>query len=161
MTGLPPREEEVRQALRTLLHAERGLRARKSEVGWARYRVLSALEETGEDLPAGQLAAAADLTPASLTQALDHLEQEGLVVRERSTSDRRVVIVALTEQGRAWTHHKRAVFDPAWRSALEGLTPDELRAGAEVLHRLTGLMDVLGTAGSVENGPKGLMRSPS
>lgn len=160
MSALPDGEAEVRRAFRELLRRERGLRARKSEVGWARYRVLSALEDAGEDLPAGRLAAAAELRPASMTQALDHLEQEGLVTRERSAEDRRVVVVSLSEAGRAWTRAKRAIFDPAWRDALDGLSDDELAAGAEVLRRLTGLMDVLVSAGSVQDGPSGhLMRT--
>ena len=37
--------------------------------------------------------------PASMTRALDRLEAKGLVVRERSTTDRRVVRLALTAEG--------------------------------------------------------------
>jgi DNA-binding MarR family transcriptional regulator len=36
-----------------------------------------------------------------MTRLLDHLERMGYVTRERSTEDRRVVKVALTEEGRA------------------------------------------------------------
>src|SRR5690606_9728879 len=37
--------------------------------------------------------------PASVTRTLDRLEAKGLVVRERSTTDRRVVRLALTPEG--------------------------------------------------------------
>ena len=37
--------------------------------------------------------------PASMTRTLDRLETKGLVVRERSTTDRRVVRLALTPDG--------------------------------------------------------------
>jgi DNA-binding MarR family transcriptional regulator len=37
--------------------------------------------------------------PASMTRALDRLEAKGLVLRERSTTDRRVVRLALTAEG--------------------------------------------------------------
>ena len=39
--------------------------------------------------------------PASMTRALDRLEAKGLVARQRSTTDRRVVQLALTPEGQA------------------------------------------------------------
>ena len=42
-----------------------------------------------------------EIDPGAITRALDRLEAKGLVRRERSTTDRRVVHLALTDEGRA------------------------------------------------------------
>src|ERR1700730_1131511 len=60
-----------------------------SELSHAQFELLIELEERGE-LSAGELATAARLTPATVTQMLDHLAAGGHVERTRSKSDRRV-----------------------------------------------------------------------
>lgn len=60
-------------------------------------------------LPAGQLAAHAALSTATMTTILDRLEKAGFVARARSASDRRVVLVrmepkALEEIGPHYRH---------------------------------------------------------
>ncbi|RYF68570.1 MAG: MarR family transcriptional regulator, partial [Comamonadaceae bacterium] len=45
------------------------------------------------------LARELETDPASMTRAMDRLEAKGLVVRERSTTDRRVVRLTLTPDG--------------------------------------------------------------
>lgn len=50
---------------------------------------------------AGEICRGMPYDPGSMTRLLDHLERMGYVTRERSTEDRRVVKVALTEEGRA------------------------------------------------------------
>src|SRR6478736_6666233 len=62
-----------------------------SELSHAQFELLIELDERGE-LPAGELAAAARLTPATVTQMLDHLAACGHVERARSDTDRRVVV---------------------------------------------------------------------
>ncbi len=66
-----------------------------SELSHAQYELLLELDERGE-LAAGELAAAARLTPATVTQMLDHLAVCGHVERIRSETDRRVVVSRLT-----------------------------------------------------------------
>lgn len=53
------------------------------------------------------------LANASMTSAVDRLEQKALVLRETSSSDRRVRIVTLTKQGRTFISelYKRHVAD--------------------------------------------------
>ena len=41
-----------------------------------------------------------ELAPASLSELLTKLEREGLVAREKSSNDRRSVIISLTQKGR-------------------------------------------------------------
>jgi DNA-binding MarR family transcriptional regulator len=61
------------------------------------WRCLDILGTRGP-MTAGQLADAAMLTTGAVTGVLDHLETAGLVRRVRDTSDRRRVIVEVTEE---------------------------------------------------------------
>lgn len=106
-----------------------------SELSHAQFELLIELYERGE-LPAGELAAAARLTPATVTQMLEHLADRGHVERARSETDRRVVVSRLTAQGRREIEVKRAAWRGRWQVALEGVEPDELRAATRVLERL-------------------------
>lgn len=58
----------------------------------------------GGALSAGQLAEASGLSPAAMTTLIDRLEQKGYLRRVRDTTDRRRVLVELTELARkqAW-----------------------------------------------------------
>ena len=48
-----------------------------------------------------------NVTTGTLTKAMDGLTDKGYVVRERSTQDKRVVWVCLTEKGKAaYLHHE-------------------------------------------------------
>ena len=141
------REEALTQlalAWRDVLAAERRLRARDrqrpDELSMAHFRALGALAEE-ERLPAGRIAAAADLTPASVTQMLDGLEARGLVVRSRSDEDRRVVMVSLTDAGRERLEAKRREFRARWREVMGHLSDEELAAGALVMARLHALLE--------------------
>jgi DNA-binding MarR family transcriptional regulator len=147
MTAAPaePGLQALGQAFRELLAAERRLRGRDSQRGpgvlsMAHFRALGVLAEEGA-LPAGRIAAAAQVTPASVTQMLDHLEAEALVRRERSAEDRRVVVVSLTPEGAALVAAKRAEWTTRWEAMFGDLTEAEQAAGIRVLRCLTGMLD--------------------
>ena len=61
-------------------------------------QVLTVLETDGP-VPMGTLAESLDVSQASTTGIVDRMEQRGLVERRRDDEDRRVVRVALTEDG--------------------------------------------------------------
>jgi DNA-binding MarR family transcriptional regulator len=73
----------------------------------------------------GRLADAICLSVSSATGIIDGLIEKGLVRRERSTEDRRVVQVVLTESGRAV--HAEAMAAPVEfaRGLLQGLSAEE------------------------------------
>jgi MarR family transcriptional regulator, organic hydroperoxide resistance regulator len=106
-----------------------------SELSHAQFELLIELDERGE-LSAGELAAAARLTPATVTQMLEHLAACGHVERVRSQSDRRVVLTRLTEQGREKIEAKRLTWESRWLQALDGVAEHDLRAATSVLERL-------------------------
>lgn len=134
---------EVRRALRELLHTERRLRGREPEPGtlsWPQFRVVHALMELDGVAPAGKLAGAAEMTPASLTQAIDVLVGLEMVVRRRSAQDRRRVDIVLTEAGREKHEAVRAKVQPLWDEAFADYSPKQLAAAVQTLDRLTGLL---------------------
>jgi DNA-binding MarR family transcriptional regulator len=111
-----------------------------AELSHAQFELLIELCERGE-LPAGELAAAARLTPATVTQMLDHLADCGHVERVRSEIDRRVVVSRLTPQGRRKIEAKRKAWQSRWEQALAGVEIDELRAATRVLERLGAMVE--------------------
>jgi DNA-binding MarR family transcriptional regulator len=125
-----------------------------SEISHAQFELLIELYERGE-LPAGELAAAARLTPATVTQMLEHLANCGHVERARSEIDRRVVVSRLTAQGRRKIEAKRAAWQERWQAALQDMDPQELRAATRVLERLSVAFEDAPPAGSCPESPAG------
>jgi MarR family transcriptional regulator, organic hydroperoxide resistance regulator len=137
--------EALRAAFRQTLRSVNRLRGRDThlaggELSHAQFELLMALADSGP-LPAGELAAAAGLTPGTVTQMLDHLAESGHVERLRSQSDRRVVVSRLTRQGRAKIQAKRAAVQQHWEDALAGLEPAELRAATKVFQRVNAMIE--------------------
>jgi MarR family transcriptional regulator, organic hydroperoxide resistance regulator len=133
----------ARSALSELLGAERRLRARdqqrRDRMTYAQSRALIALADSGgtsADVSSGQLAKAADLHPATVTAMLDLLEDEGLVSRRRSDTDRRCVLVALTPEGQALLERKRDEWSGQWDEVLADIPADDIETAARVIQRL-------------------------
>jgi DNA-binding MarR family transcriptional regulator len=144
--------DELGKAFRRVFRSLNRLRGRDthlggSELSHAQFELLIELHERGE-LPAGELAAAARLTPATVTQMLEHLADCGHVERARSETDRRVVVSRLTAQGRRKIEAKRAAWQGRWQAALEGMEPAELSAATHVLERLSVVFEDAPAAGS-------------
>jgi MarR family transcriptional regulator, organic hydroperoxide resistance regulator len=141
--------EAVRLAFVELMGAERRLRARdqkcaKGELTQSHIRALFTIDksESGE-ATAGELAKAAELSPASVTAMLDHLERDGIVSRRRADHDRRVVVVTLTDSGRSLLERKRTAWRRRGAEALDGVSDHDLHAAADVMHRMAQLLDEL------------------
>jgi MarR family transcriptional regulator, organic hydroperoxide resistance regulator len=131
---------ELGKAFRLVFRALRRLRGRDthligSEVSHAQMELMIELSEAGP-LSAGELAAAAQLTPGTVTQMLDHLAECGHVERTRSDSDRRVVVTCLTPQGEEKVQDKRAAWQARWQQALADVDVEDLRTATRVLERL-------------------------
>jgi len=149
--------DELGKAFRRVFRSLNRLRGRDthlggSELSHAQFEMLIELYEHGE-LSAGELATAARLTPATVTQMLEHLADCGHVERARSETDRRVVVSRLTAQGRHKIEAKRAAWQERWQTALEGMGPDELRAATRVLERLSTAFEDAPTDGSCPESP--------
>ena len=152
--------DELGKAFRRVFRSLNRLRGRDthlggSEISHAQFELLIELHERGE-LPAGELAAAARLTPATVTQMLEHLADCGHVERARSETDRRVVVSRLTAQGRRKIEAKRAAWQERWQAALEGMGPGELRAATHVLERLSVAFEDAPAAGACPESAAGV-----
>jgi DNA-binding MarR family transcriptional regulator len=64
------------------------------------------------------------------------MEREGLVARARSTEDRRVVHIRLTEKGAKIAREIAVEPMEVFRSALESLTPGETRDLLRILTKI-------------------------
>ncbi len=87
--------------------------------------VLAILDIDGP-MPMGGLAEALDVSQASATGIVDRMEQRGLVERRRIDDDRRVVRVALTDEGRRLIAGMAAERREHLAAMLETLTDAEL-----------------------------------
>jgi MarR family 2-MHQ and catechol resistance regulon transcriptional repressor len=95
-------------------------------LGDSDFRVLEVLLHKGP-MPVNTIGPIVDLTPGSISIAVDRLFARGLVTRVESTEDRRVRIVALTRRG-------KDLIVPAFRKhagqmkrVFSELSPEELR----------------------------------
>jgi DNA-binding MarR family transcriptional regulator len=144
----PEREAELTElgsAFRRVFRSLSRLRGRDthlngSELSHAQFELLLELDERGE-LAAGELATAARLTPATVTQMLAHLADSGHVERVRSKTDRRVVVSRLTPQGRLKIEAKRKAWKTRWESALADVPAEDIEGATRVLERLGDMLD--------------------
>jgi len=157
MTGLPPVTADQRgvalarfsSAFKHASAAVRRLRGRDThragELSYAQFGLLFGLAEHGE-LSASELAAFADVTPGSATQMLDSLAAAGLVERERSDRDRRLVLVTLTARGAEAVAERRARYHECWSGALGQFSATQLDTAAAVLDCVREMFDNLASS---------------
>lgn len=136
--------EQVGASFKRASAATRRLRGREThrpgELSFAQYSLLFGLASGGA-MSSRELAYAADLTPATVTQMLDGLEAAGLVERVRSPQDKRIVLTSLSERGRAVIDERRKRYEPLWTNALSDFSIEELGAASAVLERLAEMFD--------------------
>jgi len=136
-----PDVDELSQSLRTAVgrvyRRFRALRA-QGELGDAAASVLTRLRKDGPR-SLTELSDDAQVTPSSMSQVVNRLEQGGFVVRVADTVDRRRVLFHLTDDGRRSeaesTARGRAWFD-GQLSALSSEERDLLERAARILHRV-------------------------
>lgn len=72
----------------------------------------------------------------SMTRMLDRLEEKGLIRRERSTEDRRVVRIVPTEAGRSLPKELQPAVVKILNQSLDGFAPEELAQLKGYLRRI-------------------------
>lgn len=114
----------------------RSYRSRLGNAGltYPQYLVLLVLWET-DGMTVKGLAQRLALDSGTLTPLLKRLENIGLVVRQRSTVDERVVNIFLTEEGRALEHEVARMQREV--ACQTGLSTTEFFALRDMLNRLT------------------------
>lgn len=106
-------------------------------VTFARYEVLMLLHFSRRgSLPMTVIGARLQVHPTSVTNAVDRLEQAGLVERTPHPSDRRTTLVVLRPAGRDLALRATADLNEQVFEAMGGLDPGDLRRLVDVLAEL-------------------------
>jgi MarR family transcriptional regulator, 2-MHQ and catechol-resistance regulon repressor len=96
-------------------------------LGLSDFGVLEVLLNKGP-LPVNTIGPIVDLTPGSISIAVDRLFAKGLVTRVESTEDRRVRIIALTSRGKDLIVPAFKKHSGQMKKVFSELTPEELRS---------------------------------
>src|SRR6267154_2077137 len=98
----------------------------KSGLGDSDFRVLEVLLHKGP-LPVNVIGPKVNLTPGSISVAIDRLVAKGLVSRAECTEDRRIRIVALTARGKGLITPVFRAHAATMEKVFAGLSSSELR----------------------------------
>lgn len=140
MQSIPPDiKADVDQVLEAIIYLSTETRrvtkelARRANVTGPQLTVVKLLETIG-DLSLSELSDRIRAQNSTVTGIVDRMEREGLAQRVRSTEDRRVVRIHLTEKGQALARDIPVEPMEILRTALGGLTPTETQ---EMLRLMT------------------------
>jgi DNA-binding MarR family transcriptional regulator len=111
-----------------------------AELSLSQYHLLIGLMDEAK-LPVGELALRAGVSGPTATRALDALARRGLVEREHSAVDRRVVTIRLTSLGEQALSRKRAFILGKRSELFDELAPAEREQAQRLLRRLGELID--------------------
>ena len=99
--------------------------------------------------PPSRVARAVHLSQGTVTGILDRLEQRDLVTRQRSTADRRQIILTLTDAGSALLESAPSLLQDEFRAELARLEEWERLQMLSTLQRVARLMG----AGELDTSP--------
>lgn len=140
----PPRSSEAQLAAQlrvALVRLARRLRSQPDEgLTPTMLSALAAIEAHGP-VTLGELAAAEQVRPPTVTRVVGALDEQGLIVRTTDPDDRRVTRVELTEAGQALLAEARGRRDAELARLLAELSDDELAQledALPILQRLSG-----------------------
>jgi DNA-binding MarR family transcriptional regulator len=115
------------------------------ELSFIQWLALMLLREDVVDT-CGGLARCLDHDSGATTRMLDQLEARGLIARQRSAVDRRVVHLVLTEAGRAATEALMPRIAGMWHNVLAGFDAGEVTLLTGLLQRLVVRLEAQGAA---------------
>ena len=109
--------------------------AKRAQLTGPQLTVLKGLEQIGS-LSLTELSERIRAQNSTVTGIIDRMEREGLVVRERSTEDRRVVQIRLTEKGAEIAKDISVEPMEVFREALKTLTGAEVKELLRILKKV-------------------------
>jgi DNA-binding MarR family transcriptional regulator len=109
--------------------------ARRANLTGPQLTVIKMLEGIGE-LSLTELSERIRAQNSTVTGIIDRMEREGLVIRARSTEDRRVVRIKLTEKGEKLAREITVEPMEIFRTALEGLSREEMKDLLKILTKI-------------------------
>lgn len=111
------------------------------EVTRASWAVLSAMLHHGKMTPA-ELATFIGIDRAAITRHLDRIEKQGLIVRDRSSADRRSINVRLTAKGERLVPKIAADSKATNDKFTAGLTQSESNSIQAIIQKMLSNSDV-------------------
>ncbi|NMD97615.1 MarR family transcriptional regulator [Rhodococcus sp. BL-253-APC-6A1W] len=105
-------------------------------IGRTEFEVLSALARSPHPLRASEVTSVTGISGASTTKHTERLAKLGLVERLRLERDGRVVLLSLTDTGRALVESELPRRVQSERLMLDGLSEDELEVLTGLLRRI-------------------------
>jgi len=132
----------ARTPLFAVLHAAGALESRVeeqlAEVGLSlpKLAALHQLSQAGDSLPLGQLAERLACVKSNVTQLVDRLEADGLVVRAADPNDRRSRLAVITESGTRAYERGIQIQQRAEREIFGALSKEESSALHELLDKI-------------------------
>ena len=121
------------------LRSERLTKGLEPGLSDTQLAALAALERHSAMTP-GELAEHEKVQPPSMTRVITALEELGLVMRAPHASDRRQVVLTVTDRGRELVQQSRLLREAWLAKRLAELTVQEvstLRAAAPILEKLS------------------------
>ena len=104
--------------------------------------VLGILADLGEPLPPNKIAERLIISRASVTSLIDSLERRGYVRRAPHSTDRRMLLIELTDAGRQVANEFRLLVHQHQKAWMAVLTEQEQNQLIDTLHRIqTALSD--------------------
>src|SRR5579884_1127585 len=107
---------------------------------YPQFELLNFLARKGEGQTPAQVACALQITPGAITNTLQRLEAQGLIVLDGDPDDGRKKRIAMTPQGRAAYNRAMAGIKPRMESLREGFTKQEFREVLPFLRALRSWM---------------------
>jgi DNA-binding MarR family transcriptional regulator len=143
----PTSQLELTEALRDFFKAARRARGRAARdpsrggLSLAQFHLLEPLADGPRTNR--ELAELAGISPPSATRIVDGLLERGLVSRVMDPTDRRAVVISLTEAGRAALNKKGREYAERRNRIAEALDPHEQEVATGLLRRLTAVIEEL------------------
>jgi len=100
------------------------------------FEALAVLDGAGEPLPSHVIADRLLVSSASMTSLLDTLERRSLATRLPHPTDRRKILVDITDEGRRIVDEMLPIVHATATAAFRGLTQDERQLFIELLTKL-------------------------
>jgi len=110
-----------------MVSAEPGRLMKRHNLSSAQYNILKILDShQGKGLPCLEIVQQMVTRVPDITRLVDRLAEANLVERNRSSADRRVVMISITKQGRAIVEQIRVPLLEIHRHNLGHMTQEEL-----------------------------------
>jgi len=111
------------------------------EITAAQFKVMMLMNQNGATTSA-ELCRCISLDSGAMSRMLDRLENKNMIMRVRSTADRRQYHLALTEKGQLFCQEIAEIAVKAFNDLLAPLTPTELNEFDRLLKKLVVLADI-------------------